>query len=144
MATQNGEASLAALSEQSGLPLEKCEVYKHILGGGFGRRGGAQDYVRQAVDIAKQFPGVPIKMIWSREEDMTHDFYRPDLAVPHAGRASTTSGNLVGLHVRVSGTVDQRVQQPGGGARTARTTASCRATTRRPATRSSATRCRTC
>ena len=55
----------------------KCEVYKHTLGGGFGRRGGAQDYVRQAVAIAKQFPGVPVKMIWSREEDMTHDFYRP-------------------------------------------------------------------
>ena len=77
VATQNGEAALAALSEQSGLPLEKCEVYKHILGGGFGRRGGAQDYVRQAVSIGKQFPGVPIKLIWSREEDMTHDFYRP-------------------------------------------------------------------
>ena len=51
--TQNGEASLAALSEASGLPLEKCEVYKHMLGGGFGRRGGAQDYVRQAVAIAQ-------------------------------------------------------------------------------------------
>ena len=75
--TQNAEASLAALSEESGLPLAKCEVYKHDLGGGFGRRGGTQDYVRQAVAIAKQFPGVPIKMIWSREEDMTHDFYRP-------------------------------------------------------------------
>ena len=71
------EASLAALSEQSGLPLGQCEVHKHTLGGGFGRRGGAQDYVRQAVQIAKQFPGTPIKMIWSREEDMAHDFYRP-------------------------------------------------------------------
>ena len=75
--TQNGEASLAALSEESGLPLAQCEVYKHPLGGGFGRRGGTQDFVRQAVAIAKQLPGVPIKMIWSREEDMTHDFYRP-------------------------------------------------------------------
>src|SRR6267154_694545 len=75
--TQNGEAALAALSEEAGLPLEKCEVYKHVLGGGFGRRGGAQDYVRQATAIAKQLPGVPIKLIWSREEDMSHDFYRP-------------------------------------------------------------------
>ena len=39
--TQNGEASLAALAEASGLPLDKCEVYKHVLGGGFGRRGAA-------------------------------------------------------------------------------------------------------
>ena len=75
--TQNGEASLAALSAESGLPLDKCEVYKHDLGGGFGRRGGTQDFVHQAVAIAKQLPGVPIKMIWSREEDMAHDFYRP-------------------------------------------------------------------
>jgi isoquinoline 1-oxidoreductase beta subunit len=114
VATQNGEASLAALSEASGLPLEKCEVYKHILGGGFGRRGGAQDYVRQAVAIAKQFPGVPIKMIWSREEDMTHDFYRP-ISQCRAAAGLDEKGKLVGLHVRVSGPVDQRVPQPGGG-----------------------------
>ena len=100
--TQNGEAALAALSEESGLPLEKCEVYKHVLGGGFGRRGGTQDYVRQAVAIAKQFPGVPIKMIWSREEDMTHDFYRPISQCRMVGGLDA-SGKLVGLHVRVSG-----------------------------------------
>ncbi|MEQ1519378.1 MAG: molybdopterin cofactor-binding domain-containing protein, partial [Usitatibacteraceae bacterium] len=61
--TQNGEASLSALSTASGLPLEKCEVYKQDLGGGFGRRGGTQDYVRQAVSIAKGFPGIPVKLI---------------------------------------------------------------------------------
>ena len=100
--TQNGEASLAALSEQSGLPLAQCEVYKHTLGGGFGRRGGAQDYVRQAVAIARQFPGVPVKMIWSREEDMAHDFYRP---VSQCKLAAGLDANnkLVGFHLRVSG-----------------------------------------
>jgi len=102
VSTQNGEASLAALSEQSGLPLEKCEVYKTFLGGGFGRRGGAQDYVRQAVDIGKQFPGVPIKMIWSREEDMTHDFYRP-ISQARMQAGIDDKGNLVALHIRVSG-----------------------------------------
>jgi isoquinoline 1-oxidoreductase subunit beta len=102
VATQNGEAALAALSEQSGLPLEKCEVYKHILGGGFGRRGGAQDYVRQAVNIGKQFPGVPIKMIWSREEDMTHDFYRP-ISQCRMAAGIDAAGALVGLQIRVSG-----------------------------------------
>ncbi|MEO8302779.1 MAG: molybdopterin cofactor-binding domain-containing protein [Betaproteobacteria bacterium] len=100
--TQNGEAALAALSEESGLPLAKCEVYKHVLGGGFGRRGGAQDYVRQAVAIAKQFPGVPIKMIWSREEDMTHDFYRP-ISQCRMTAGIDGAGKLVGMHLRVSG-----------------------------------------
>ena len=100
--TQNAEASLAALSEESGLPLDKCEVYRIDLGGGFGRRGGTQDYVRQATAIAKQFPGVPIKMVWSREEDMTHDFYRPISQCRLT--AGLDSGNkLVGLTLRVSG-----------------------------------------
>ena len=75
--SQNLEASIAALSEASGVPLAKCEVYRHDLGGGFGRRGGTQDYVHQAVAIAKEFPGVPVKLIWSREEDQAHDFFRP-------------------------------------------------------------------
>jgi len=100
--TQNSEGSLAALSESTGLPLAQCEVYRHDLGGGFGRRGGPQDYVRQAAAIAKQFPGVPVKLIWSREEDMTHDFYRP-VSQAKMTAGLDASGNLVGLHVRVSG-----------------------------------------
>jgi isoquinoline 1-oxidoreductase subunit beta len=102
VATQNSEASLAALSEQSGVPLGKCEVYRHDLGGGFGRRGGNQDYVRQAVNIAKRFPGVPVKMIWSREEDMAHDFYRP-ISQCKLAAGLDEKGALVGLHVRISG-----------------------------------------
>ena len=141
--TQNGEASLAALAEATGLPLDKCEVYKHVLGGGFGRRGGTQDYVRQAVAIAKQFPGVPVKMIWSREEDMTHDFFRPisQCALRRGHRRRRQSRRAARARV---GPVDQRVQQLGARRRTARTTGSCRATTRSPATRSWATRCPTC
>jgi isoquinoline 1-oxidoreductase subunit beta len=100
--TQNSEASLAALSEQSGLPLAKCEVYRHDLGGGFGRRGGNQDYVRQAVNIAKHFPGVPVKMVWSREEDMGHDFYRP-ISQCKLAAGLDDKGALVGLHLRISG-----------------------------------------
>jgi isoquinoline 1-oxidoreductase beta subunit len=100
--TQNAEAALAALSEQSGLPLAQCEVYKHTLGGGFGRRGGAQDYVRQAAAIAKGFPGVPIKMVWSREEDMAHDFYRP-ISQCKLAAGLDANNKLVGLQVRVSG-----------------------------------------
>ncbi|TMG87732.1 MAG: xanthine dehydrogenase family protein molybdopterin-binding subunit, partial [Betaproteobacteria bacterium] len=100
--TQNAEASLAALSEQSGLPLDRCEVYRIDLGGGFGRRGGTQDYVRQATAIAKQFPGVPIKLIWSREEDMSHDFYRP-ISQCRLTAGLDESGKLTALHVRISG-----------------------------------------
>ena len=100
--TQNAEASLAALSEASGVPLANCEVYRHDLGGGFGRRGGTQDYVHQVVAIAKEFPGTPVKLIWTREEDMAHDFYRP-ISQCKMAAGLDADGNLVGLSVRVSG-----------------------------------------
>ena len=100
--TQNAEASLAALSERSGVPLAKCEVYRHDLGGGFGRRGGNQDYVRQATTIAKEFPDVPVKMVWSPREDMAHDFYRP-ISQCKLAAGLDEQGNLLGLHLRVSG-----------------------------------------
>jgi isoquinoline 1-oxidoreductase beta subunit len=102
MPSQNAEASLAALSTASGLPLAQCEAYNHGLGGGFGRRGGTQDYVRQGVAIAKQFPGVPVKMLWSREEDQAHDFYRP-ISQCRLSAGVDGNGNLVGMHIRVSG-----------------------------------------
>src|SRR3954469_9905548 len=100
--TQNLEASLAALSEASGFPLAKCEIHRHDLGGGFGRRGGTQDYVHQAVAIAKEFPGVPVKLIWSREEDQAHDFYRP-ISQCKLSAGLDADGKLTGLHLRVSG-----------------------------------------
>src|SRR5258706_571374 len=101
-ATQSAEGSLAAACEEAGLPLEKGEVHKLDLGGGFGRRGGTQDYTRQAVAIAKQFPGVPVKLIWSREEDQAHDFYRP-ISQCKMSAGLDESGKLVGMHIRVSG-----------------------------------------
>ena len=100
--SQNAEASLAVLSESSGLPLEKCEVYITDLGGAFGRRGGQQDYVAQAVAIAKQFPGTPVKLIWSREEDQTHDFYRP-LSQCKLSAGLDAQGQVTGMAIRVSG-----------------------------------------
>ncbi len=109
--TQNGEATHAAMSEESGLPLDKCEVYKHMLGGGFGRRGGNQDYTRQAIAVAKQFPGVPVKLVWSREEDMLHDFYRP-ISQCKLSAGLDDKGNLTGLHVRVSGQSINAFQNP--------------------------------
>jgi len=112
VSTQNAEASLAALAETAGLPLEKCEVYRHTLGGGFGRRGGNQDYVKQAASIAKNFPGTPVKLTWSREEDMTHDFYRP-IARCRLRAGLDADGNLVALHARLSGQSINAFVNPG-------------------------------
>ena len=140
--TQNAEASLAALSEESGVPLAKCEVYKHDLGGGFGRRGGTQDYVRQAVAIAKQFPGVPIKMIWSREEDMAHDFYRPISQCKLAAGLDDAGQSRRAARARLR-PVDQRVPESGGHAN-GKDDRQLQGYTESPATRSSATPCRTC
>jgi isoquinoline 1-oxidoreductase beta subunit len=99
--TQNGEAAFAATLEASGLPAEKCDVHKVMPGGGFGRRGQT-DYVRQAVLIAKEMPGTPIKLLWSREEDMAHGRYHPITQCKMTG-AFDADNNLVALHYRLSG-----------------------------------------
>jgi isoquinoline 1-oxidoreductase subunit beta len=99
--TQNGEAALAAALEASGLPAEKVDVQKIMLGGGFGRRGRA-DYVTQAVLIAKQMPGTPVKMLWSREEDMQHGSYHP-VTQARLTAGLDDKGNLESLHIRISG-----------------------------------------
>jgi isoquinoline 1-oxidoreductase beta subunit len=112
-ASQNIEATLAALSEVSGLPIGQCEAHRLDLGGGFGRRGGTQDYTRQAVEIAKQFPGVPVKLIWTREEDQAHDFFRP-ISQCKLSAGLDAAGNVTGLHVRVSGQSINAILNPGG------------------------------
>ena len=99
--SQNGDASLAAAAEAAGVKLDAVKVNKHHLGGGFGRRG-QQDYVRQAVLIAKQVPGRPVKLIWSREEDMQHGYYRP-ITQCRLTAGLDAAGNLTGLHARLSG-----------------------------------------
>ncbi len=99
--TQNGEAALAAAAEAAELRVAHCDVHKVILGGGFGRRGRT-DYVRQAVLIAKQMPGTPVKLIWTREEDMTHCSFHPITQCKMTGGLDA-AGNLVGLHMRISG-----------------------------------------
>jgi isoquinoline 1-oxidoreductase beta subunit len=100
--TQNGEAALAATAEAAGLPATQCEVYKINLGGGFGRRGAVHDWVRQAVAIAKELPGTPVKLIWSREEDMLHGRYHP-VTMCKLQAGLDAQGNLTALHMRIAG-----------------------------------------
>jgi isoquinoline 1-oxidoreductase beta subunit len=100
--TQDGQGSFAAVLAASGLPANKCEVHKLHLGGGFGRRGAFQDYVHQAVTIAKEMPGTPVKLLWSREEDMVQGRYHPVMQCKLVG-AFDKDNNLTGLHMRLSG-----------------------------------------
>lgn len=99
--TQDGEASLREAAQTAGLPLEKVEVHKMMLGGGFGRRGAPQDFVRQGVQIAKALSGVPVKLMWSREEDMQHGFYRP-ASIVRMKAGLDAKGNLVAIHTKIA------------------------------------------
>jgi isoquinoline 1-oxidoreductase beta subunit len=108
--TQNGEAAFAATVAAAGLPPEKCEVYKQMLGGGFGRRGNS-DFVRQAILIAKQMPGAPIKLIWSREEDMRQGRYHPTTQARLVA-GFDADNNLTALRIRISGQSILASQRP--------------------------------
>jgi isoquinoline 1-oxidoreductase beta subunit len=75
---QDPLAARAAAAKASGLKPEQVTIHNQQLGGGFGRRlPGVMDFVDQAVRIAKETTPAPVKLIWSREEDIQHDFYRP-------------------------------------------------------------------
>jgi isoquinoline 1-oxidoreductase subunit beta len=99
--TQSGEAALAAAAAAAEIPPEKVVVHKMMLGGGFGRRGAVQDYVRQAVLIAKA-AGQPVKLLWTREEDIRHDYYRP-VAMAKFTAGLDASGMPIAWRVRVTG-----------------------------------------
>jgi isoquinoline 1-oxidoreductase beta subunit len=99
--TQSSEGSLAAAADQLEISPRNVVIHSMLVGGGFGRRGGPQDFVRQAVLIAKEI-GQPVKTVWSREEDIQHDYYRPaTLAKLTAGLDA--SGTPVAWQVRLAG-----------------------------------------
>jgi isoquinoline 1-oxidoreductase beta subunit len=74
--TQDPATALATAAIAADVPHAKVTVHRTMLGGGFGRRAPIQEYVRQAVTIAKQFDA-PVKLVWSREQDIAHDRFRP-------------------------------------------------------------------
>ena len=74
--TQGAATALATAAVAAGVPNDKVVVHSTLLGGGFGRRGAIQEYISQAVLIAKEFRE-PVKLLWTREEDVRHDLYRP-------------------------------------------------------------------
>jgi isoquinoline 1-oxidoreductase subunit beta len=74
--SQNAQATLAVAAAAAGIDPKKVDVHITMLGGGFGRRGAFQDFVKQSVILSKA-AGKPVKLLWSREEDMRHDYYRP-------------------------------------------------------------------
>ena len=74
--TQGATTALVTAASAAGVPNDKVVIHGTMLGGGFGRRGAIQEFVRQAVLIAKEVDA-PVKLVWTREEDIKHDYYRP-------------------------------------------------------------------
>jgi isoquinoline 1-oxidoreductase subunit beta len=107
--TQGQTASLQAAVAASGLPEKAVSIHTTYMGGGFGRRGEA-DYVMDAVETSKAV-GKPVKVIWSREDDIQHDFYRPITYVRMSG-ALDASGKPVVFMQRI---VQQSLMKRAGG-----------------------------
>ncbi|MFT8245698.1 molybdopterin cofactor-binding domain-containing protein [Roseomonas sp. BN140053] len=110
--TQNGEAALVAAAEAAGLPQTSCDVHRVDLGGGFGRRT-THDWLTDAVLIAKQLPGVPVKTQWTREEDMVQGRYHP-ITKCRLTAALDANNEVTGLHMRISGQSILAYVFPGG------------------------------
>jgi isoquinoline 1-oxidoreductase beta subunit len=108
--TQNGEHTLSEVARILAFPPSAVTVHKHHLGGGFGRRGQAQDWAMIAALIA-QSAAVPIKMVWTREEDVQHDFYRP-MVVARQWAAFDHTGDLAAWKVRLAGSSNLVQLQP--------------------------------
>ena len=106
-----GAAAVAGLSE------DKVHMHVQIMGGSFGRRL-EDDYLRQAVELAKVHQGVPIKMTWTREEDMTHDYPRPIVmsrarGLVGAGQVQAYDLSVATASVGVSQMGRQNIPTPG-------------------------------
>jgi len=99
-----------AAAETAGVPIDKVTVHNHLIGGGFGRRLET-DMVASAVRIAKHLDA-PVKVVWTREEDIRHDIYRP--VYRDVISASLSGGKIVGWKYRISGSSIMARWFPGG------------------------------
>jgi isoquinoline 1-oxidoreductase beta subunit len=99
--TQDPATALATAALAAGVPHAKVRVHRTMLGGGFGRRAPIQEYVRQAVTIAKEFRE-PVKLVWSREQDIAHDHYRP-FGMARLVAGLDDEGMPVALTIRLAG-----------------------------------------
>lgn len=89
-----------AAAQEAGLPEEAVEMHTTLMGGGFGRRGYT-DFTELAARLATKMKGTPVQLLWSREEDMTHGFYRP--AAIGSFRGAVKDGKAVVLDARIAG-----------------------------------------
>ncbi len=110
--TQSPQAAQAAAAHVLGIPPSRVKVHVQYLGGGFGRRGEA-DFVTQAVTAARATGGRPVKLIWTREEDIQHDFYRPAAAIRFRGGLDS-AGRLTALECKVVTASAPSFGRPGG------------------------------
>ncbi|MSR21034.1 MAG: xanthine dehydrogenase family protein molybdopterin-binding subunit [Gemmatimonadetes bacterium] len=101
--TQDPLSSRGVAAEAAGLDRDAVIIHNQQLGGGFGRRlPGTYDYIEQAVQVAKSFSPRPVKLIWSREEDMRHGYYRPFVMSRFRGTLDD-QGRLVSWASRFTG-----------------------------------------
>jgi isoquinoline 1-oxidoreductase beta subunit len=107
VSTQFPQGGQAMAAQAAGVKPEQVRIHGQFIGGGFGRRLDS-DFVGQAVAIAKAVPGTPVKLIWTREDDIPHDFYRPPSL--HLLRAALDGGRLVAFtHKLISPSITARM-----------------------------------
>jgi isoquinoline 1-oxidoreductase beta subunit len=99
--TQDASTALATAAIAAGVSDDKVKVNRMLLGGGFGRRGSIQEFIRQAVLIAREVDA-PVKLVWSREEDVAHDLYRP-FGMARLVAGLDREGMPVALSIRLAG-----------------------------------------
>ncbi len=99
--TQDAMSTLAIAASAAGVSNDKVVVHPVMLGGGFGRRNVVQDFVAEAVMIAKEVPQ-PVKMLWSREQDIAHDLYRP-VGMARLAACLDADGMPSALTIRLAG-----------------------------------------